>query len=443
MGRMRKKNQRRGFGSIVERENRDGYVTSLLARYQNPLDSSKRVTKSFGPDQWTLAAAWLDAEEDYLERCERGLDTWMSPADRERARQAAQVRFGDYVERWIAGYRRPDGGELAGSSKRNLRADCSHFLPSFADMTVREITPEDIKRWYDRPHPEGRHAFRRACQRFKAVLKAASTEGLDGSAPLRPDNPFIFPIPSVPESDRVRLRPLSRDELGKLYEAMPGYTRLSVYLSALAGGLRIGEVCALQRRDLDLDRLVLHVRHSVNRGPEDRGEARLSNTKTASSVRDVVIPAELVPLICEHMDRYCDPGPDAMLFKAKRTRVLTQNVLRKQFDTAKRAAGRPDIVFHTLRATHATLLILAGGTLREAMNQLGHTSTDVAIRHYQRAVDQHTKKVANDLAAGMMPVERTREVVEGELIQAQADLRTARERVRGLKAELSGYGLAR
>ncbi|MCH9274882.1 site-specific integrase [Bifidobacterium amazonense] len=433
---MRKKQQRRGFGSIIERTNEAGYVTSLIVRYQNPLDRSKRITKSFKAGQRALAESWLDAEKDYLDRCERGLDTWISPADRERAKEAALVLFGDYVERWIEGYRKVDGGELSGSSKRNLRADCSHFLPAFASMPVQEITPEDIRRWYDRPHPEGRHAFRRACQRFKAIMKTASTEGMDGSAPLRADNPFIFPIPTVPESDRVRLRPLSREELKALYDAMPDYTRLSVYLSALAGGLRIGEVCALQRRDIDLDHLILHVRHSVNRGPEDRGELVLSRTKTASSVRDVVIPVELVPLIREHLDAYCDPGPTAMVFKAKRARMLGQNVLRKQFDIAKKAAGRPDIVFHTLRATHATLLILAGGTLREAMNQLGHTSTDVAIRHYQRAVDQHTKQVANELAVEMMPVARTREVVEGELLQAQDDLKTARERVRRLKAEL-------
>lgn len=441
MRRVRKKDERRKWGNITERTNSRGEVTSLLARYPHPFDKGRRVQQSFGAYDRDQAEAWLKSELDYLERCERTHEPWLTPKQREKRAEDSRILFGDYVERWLENYRTKDGAQLAGSSKRNIRADVRHFLPLFADMAVQEIRPEDIKRWYDAPHPEGRYAFHRSCQRLKAIFRSASTEGLDGSAPLRPDNPFIFPIPPVPDSGRSKVPPVTADELKRLYDAMPDYTRLSVYLSALAGGLRIGEVCALRVGDIDLKNRLLHVRHSVNRGETDRGEAVIAKTKTASSVRNVVIPDELAPLIEDHIDRFCDKteGPTAMLFRPKRTKVMTQNVLRTHFDLAREKAGRPDIVFHTLRATHATMLILSGGTLREAMNALGHTSTEVAIQHYQRAVDEHTAQVTNAMASRMLPVERTPEVVHAEYLDAKERLREAKERLTALRREMRQF----
>lgn len=427
---------RRGFGNITKRVNAAGEVTSLLARYPDPLRQGHRIQKSFKPSQESQAVAWLRSEEIYLNDCISLHRPWMSPKQREQAVEDSRVLFGDFVAEWLENYRTKAGAVLAGSSKRNIRADVSHFLPLFKDMTVQEITPNDIRRWYESPHPKGAYAFHRSCQRFKAIMRTACTERLDGSPALRPDNPFIFPIPPVPNSGRSKVPPVTPEELRCLYENMPDYTRLSVYLSALAGGLRIGEVCALKVGDIDFGNKLLHVRHSVNRGVEDRGPAMVAKAKTASSVRNVVIPDGLIPMIRAHIASYCDEGSDAMLFKPKKVAVLSQNTLRKHFDTAKEKAGRPDIVFHSLRASHATLLILAGGTLREAMNQLGHTSSEVAVRHYQRAVDEHTAKVANELASRMLPVERTPDVVRAEYEEAKNRLEEAKKQVSQLKKEL-------
>ncbi|NMM93422.1 tyrosine-type recombinase/integrase [Bifidobacterium oedipodis] len=435
MRRVRKKDKRRQWGNILERVNANGEVTSLQARYQHPFGTG-RITKSFEPQDFAGANAWLDAELTYLETCERTHSAWLTPRQRETLEQKHSMRFGDFVEQWLQNYRTKDGSELSGSSKRNIRADVSHFLTDFKDMTVQEITPEKIKAWYDKPHPEGAYAFHRSCQRFKAIMKAASTEGLDGSAPLRMDNPFIFPIPPVPDSGRSKIPPLTPEQLQIIYETMPGYTRLSVYLSALAGGLRIGEVCALQVRDIDLKNRMLTVRHSVNRGETDRGDTRLAKTKTSSSMRTVVLPDELVPLVEAHIKRYCDDDPEAMLFRPKHVKVLSQNTLRKHFNDARSKAGRDDVTFHALRATHATMLILSGGTLREAMNQLGHTSTEVAIKHYQRAVDAHTKIAANTLAEHMLPSKRTPEIVEAEYKTAKRQLRETKERLTALRLEM-------
>lgn len=49
---------------------------------------------------------------------------------------------------------------------------------------------------------------------------------------------------------------------------MPAYTAVSVNV-LLAFGLRIGELCALRVDNSDFDRMVVHIRHSIRRGPDD------------------------------------------------------------------------------------------------------------------------------------------------------------------------------
>ncbi|WP_423773403.1 tyrosine-type recombinase/integrase [Bifidobacterium crudilactis] len=68
-----------------------------------------------------------------------------------------------------------------------------------------------------------------------------------------------------------------------------------------------------------------------------------------------------------------------MLFTSKRSKsgIISPATFQQQFRKARHHIGRDDIVFHSLRATHATKLTLNGGTLREVMNSLGHNSVTV------------------------------------------------------------------
>lgn len=298
--------------------------------------------------------------------------------------------FDEYVDRWVESYTIRGGMAPSGGTRRNLEAVVRHLSRTFGDTRMDRITREQIHAWYRAPHPEGATCFHEQCARMKRILESAVRDG------TIPGSPWDMPMPRLPESDRADVQPVTADELKALYEAMPGYDRLIVYVAALAGGLRIGEACALRIQDVDLENLTLRVAHSVNRGESDLGPSRLAPTKTRSSRRTVPIPQALKPLIEEHIARYCDPG-NPMLFQARRGKVIAPTTVQQQFRKARQAAGRPDITFHTLRATHATLMFVVGGTLRECMDDLGHTSEAVAVRHYQRIIPEHRRQTVDRL----------------------------------------------
>ena len=117
-------------------------------------------------------------------------------------------------------------------------------------------------------------------------------------------------------------------------------------------------------------------------------------------------PKPLAPLIEAHISRFCkDRKPDTMLFHSPMLDdwLLPPTTIERTFRMAREKIGRPDITFHSLRATHATMLVLEGGTMRETMDDLGHTSLTVAVDSYQRVVREHHRDTVELLAYRYMP----------------------------------------
>lgn len=384
---------RREFGSIIERGS-----CSWEARYSSPR-SGRRVSRRFRSRE--EAALWLDDERLLVAADLRGLVAWTHPTERDRARNAGRVLFSEFADWYCEHHRCRSGEELRGSSKRNLLCDVAHLKDEFGSLPLADLTTERIRVWYERDHPEGPWSFKRQCERLKSMLRLASVPGRNGVPALIESNPFSFPIPEDPVPRSWSVPPVTPDLLWRLYAAMPEYTRLSVYLAACAGGLRPGELCGLFKTDFDLEGLNMSVSRGVGRGVDDLGPIGVGPTKTRSSRRTVPLPAQLVPLIDEHLAAGDADNP--MFFEARRGRVLAPTTIEGQFRRAREAAGAPAYTtFRTLRSTHGTMLSLNGGTVKEAMESMGHSSEYVQVRHYQRVVPEHLRQVTERLAREML-----------------------------------------
>jgi integrase len=428
---------RRRWGTLLPRRNYQGNIVAWQARYTNPINPRLKVQRQFKPEFETQARLWLEEEHYLVIQHQKNIAPWVHPTERRIAEEASRIRFDEFVDNFIKDYRKKDGTRLRGNSIRNLRADISHFMPYFHNKLLNEITEKDIRKWYEGPHPEGPHAFYGACRVLKQIFEQA-VKNPDGALIER--NPFTLPISSPPESSRHQQAPLTCEEANALARAMPEYTQLSIHLALLVGGLRVGEACAIRLEDIDLEAKLLYVRHSVTRGATDLGPCQLGETKTTSSLRIISIPTVMVTLIRNHMQRFCSVGNGkCMLFTSKRSKsgIISPTTLQQQFRKARHHIGRDDIVFHSLRATHATKLILKGGTLREVMNSLGHNSVTVAVKHYQRVVPDHQKRVANLLAFEYIPSMDDPELLKTVVRETEEEILKMQDFVDGLREQLA------
>ena len=395
--------KRRKWGCVVACKDADGSIVSWQARYQSPVNPRQRIYRRFGLEFQAEAYRWLDEEHALVIDHKKGIRKWTHPSART---MQGKVLFSSYATRYVADLRKRDGSELSGRSKRIQKAALDKLIPWFGGTPMRDITEEFVNEWYARACDEVRpSALEHAVWLLKRVMRAATGRQPDGGPPLLSSNPCNL-VMRKRQSKRRDQAPMTKQEIDALVEGFPEYDRLSVHLALLVGGLRIGEVCGLQLRDIDLENLQLHVRHSVNRGTDDRGKYQLCEPKTKSSKRVVPIPKPLAPLIEAHISRFCkDRKPDTMLFHSPMLDdwLLPPTTIERTFRMAREKIGRPDITFHSLRATHATMLVLEGGTMRETMDDLGHTSLTVAVDSYQRVVREHHRDTVELLAYRYMP----------------------------------------
>lgn len=353
------------------------------ARYYGPTGDRYTAPQTFHTR--TDARVWLDDQNDLIER-----GRWEPPAAQETRHRSEQQHaaplFGDYAEQWLA------GRDLRPRTRVDYRRILDrHLRPAFGDTPVDLITPAAVRAWYatlpaDRPTMRA-HTYALA----RTILATAVDDELLPSNPCR--------VRGGGSARRARqVRPATLAELAVIVEHTPDRFRLMVALSSWCG-LRFGEVTELRRRDVDVKAGTVTVTRAASRVG---GGYVVGPPKSDAGRRIVAIPPHLLPVVREHLVRHTGRGRDAMLFPTATGGHLAPSTVYGWFYPAREAAGRPDLRWHDLRHTGATLAAATGATLAELMARLGH-STPQAAMIYQHAAADRDRVIAaalSELAAG-------------------------------------------
>jgi len=145
-------------------------------------------------------------------------------------------------------------------------------------------------------------------------------------------------------------------------------------------GLRIGELCGLRWRDVDLDSGWLRVGESKT--PAGRRRVKLCGAldRELAAIRDRQAQADGYVFATSRGGR---PSKDNI-----RSRVLKAGVTRANENLAKRKlASLPEgLTPHSLRRTFASVLYALGEDPGVVMDEMGHTDPGLALRIYRQAM---------------------------------------------------------
>jgi integrase len=79
-------------------------------------------------------------------------------------------------------------------------------------------------------------------------------------------------------------------------------------------------------------------------------------------------------------------------------RVRDNNLRHRELKPAGVKIGAPWLSWHTLRRTHASLLQAAGGSLKDASAQLGHSRLSTTHEIYTQPLPAHQRMAVEQLA---------------------------------------------
>jgi len=163
-----------------------------------------------------------------------------------------------------------------------------------------------------------------------------------------------------------------------------GIGRRAMLATLTFAGLRIGELCALRWRDVDLA----------------AGRLRVAASKTDAGVRYVELLPVLRDLLAERKATAAHCDPDGRVFATTRgrprnkdnvrNRVFAPAVERANTNLAKgeRTPLPEGLTPHGLRHSFASLLLALGEDPRHVMGQLGHTDPAFTLRLYTHAMSR-------------------------------------------------------
>jgi integrase len=351
-------------GSVVEREGVRGRVYALRFRAYG---RREYVTT----DCRTRADAEVELRHT-LADVERGI--W-KPSRREvvEARQEEQT-FHEFASAWLAA--RKQEGLRPRTIEDYEWALTHHLLPWFADFRLNEITKRDVDEYKVHKAAEGvlgHNQINKTLTRLSQVLALAEEYELIAG------NPATGKRRRLPRT-RPRRGWVRPEQLMSLLEAaedfLGGRGRPLLATMAGAGGLRVGELTSLQRRQINIPRASLE----------------LEQAKTEAGVRVVDLTPALRDELAVWLDRSPHKGPTDLVFPTLSGKPDNRNnVKRFLTKTVQRANKRlaelgldpiEHVTPHGLRRTYASLRHAVGDDVAYTSAQLGHESPDFTLRVY-------------------------------------------------------------
>lgn len=237
-----------------------------------------------------------------------------------------------------------------------------HVLPRWGSMEVGDIQPEDIQEWvlsFDRPG-----AAEKAYKTLRQVIRWAIRK-----MGLRVWDPTSLGV-ELPKRPAYHPRVLDASEARDYLRGLWGCEAEAAALCSLTLGLRRGESCALEWRDINMK--TGEVRVSKSR-QDVRAGTVVVPPKTARSDRSLWLPAFALKRLRQLAKGH---RKDELICP------LAPSVTARRIRSWCRSHGLPHVSMTNLRHTWATLAIEAGIGIETVAMMLGHTEIGTAYEHY-------------------------------------------------------------
>ena len=258
------------------------------------------------------------------------------------------------------------------------------ILPYFGNKRVNDITAADIRQWQNELIKMGYSPtyLKTINNQLSAIFNYAVRYYDSKSNPCAKAG-------SMGKSKAEEIDFWTGEEFRKFIDSVMN-KRLSymAFMTLYWTGMRLGELLALNPKDVDLKKRTISITKSYQRlGKKDV----VTPPKTPKSKRVITIPEFLAADIKDYMDSLYDLQEDDRLFP------ITKYYLEHKMQRGIKESGVKRIRVHDLRHSHASMLIELGFSPLEIANRLGHEKVETTLNTYAHLYPNKQTKLAERL----------------------------------------------
>ena len=258
------------------------------------------------------------------------------------------------------------------------------ILPYFGNKRVNDITAADIRQWQNELIKMGYSPtyLKTINNQLSAIFNYAVRYYDLKSNPCAKAG-------SMGKSKAEEMDFWTGEEFRRFIDSVMN-KRLSymVFMTLYWTGMRLGELLALNPKDVDLEKRTISITKSYQRlGKKDV----ITPPKTPKSKRVITIPEFLAADIKDYMDSLYDLQENDRLFP------ITKYYLEHEMQRGIKESGVKRIRVHDLRHSHASMLIELGFSPLEIANRLGHEKVETTLNTYAHLYPNKQTKLAERL----------------------------------------------
>jgi len=337
-----------------------------------------------GDGRWCATLMLPDGRrKSFYGRTKRDVLDKLEQAKSIRARGLPIVAEHQTIEQFLESWLEAKRPRVEYNTWRAAREHASlHIVPTLGKLKLARLTAQQVQALYAALLGKGLSTT--TVRHIHVTLKAALRSAVRLDLVARNVAELVDP----PRPSEVEMRVLTRDQARAFLAATEGDRLHALFVLALTTGMRRGELLGLQWRDLILAEQTLQVRRSLTRSSQG---FRLAEPKTRKSRRMIRLSAPAAEALRQHRARQLEErmhladvyeDQDLVFARLIGTPLGPSQVTNKHFRPALARAGLPQIRFHDLRHTAATLLLSARVNPKVVSEMLGHASISITLDIY-------------------------------------------------------------
>jgi site-specific recombinase, phage integrase family len=270
----------------------------------------------------------------------------------------------------------------------------NHIIPDLGNIKLSNLNNKLIQEYLINKYKTGRldgngglsnKTIRDIIAVVKSSLKYAIKEEMINNINLD------FTYPKIGNKDKIYIIPKKDQEKLITYIKQNENTRSLGVLLALYSGIRIGELCALQWKDIDFKNNILHISKTLQRiyikdNKESVSKIIITNPKTHNAERDIPLNKRFADIL----KKYQTKSNNYILSNCDKW--IEPRTYRRYFKKCLDKAKIGQINFHGLRHTFATNCIKLGVDYKTVSELLGHANVNITLNLYVHPQMSQKKK---------------------------------------------------
>lgn len=306
--------------------------------------------------------------------------------------------FGDWVLDWMELYK-----------KNNVRISTyedykylikSHILPVIGEVALGKLTTNEIQQVYN--NMSSKKLSPGTIKRTHWLISSCLDKAVE--IKLLVWNPAK--ATQRPKLTKPEFRFFTEDEMSKFLNYLETQETKwqAAFLVVLGTGLRLGEVLALEWRDIDFDNSLMTIRQTLSYTKATG--LILNEPKTASSKASIPIPSIVKDALKKHKKeqaaiklKYGDKYNKEvdLVFATKTGTFIWQSVFQVKYNRIRNEAGVTNVHLHGLRHTFATRMLEQGENLKVVQELLRHSDIKTTANVYSHVTPETKQKAAHKM----------------------------------------------